>query len=191
MYDENMIEKKKESHYVFDGKVLHVYCDDIVLPDGKPATREYARHIGAVAVVPLTDEGEVICVRQFRYAMGRVMLEIPAGKLDSYTEDYREATLRELREETGAACRQLQFIGDLVTSPALLDEVIHMYLARGLTFGETDPDDDEFLDVVKIPLDTLVDMVMDGRIKDSKTQAAILKTKMILDREEKTHETQL
>ena len=183
MYDERLIEKKKSERCVFDGKVLHVHCDEIELPDGNAATREYAKHIGAVAVVPLTDGGEVICVRQFRYAMGRVMLEIPAGKLDSYTEDYREAALRELREETGATCESLQFIGDLVTSPALLDEVIHVYLARGLSFGDTDPDDDEFLDVVRIPLETMVDMVMDGRIRDSKTQTAILKTKVILDRE--------
>ena len=182
MYDEKLIEKQRASKCVFDGKVLHVYCDDIELPDGNAATREYAKHIGAVAVVPLTDGGEVICVRQFRYALGRVVLEIPAGKLDSYTEDYREAALRELREETGATCERLDFIGDLVTTPALMDEVIHLYLARGLTFGETDLDDDEFLDVVRLPLDTLVDMVMDGRIKDAKTQAAILKTRVILER---------
>ncbi len=183
MYDERLIEKQSASRCVFDGKVLHVYCDEIKLPDGNTSTREYAKHIGAVAVVPLTDKGEVICVRQFRYAMGRVMLEIPAGKLDSYTEDYRKATLRELREETGAVCERLEYIGDLVTSPALLDEVIHLYLARGLSFGDTDPDDDEFLDVVRIPLDAMVEMVMDGRIRDAKTQAAILKTKMILEKE--------
>ena len=185
MYDDDLIERQRQSHCVFDGKVLHVHCDEIELPDGNTATREYAKHIGAVAVVPLTDEGEVICVRQFRYAMGRVMLEIPAGKLDSYMEDYREAALRELREETGAVCRRLDFIGDLVTSPALLDEVIHLYLARGLSFGDTDPDDDEFLDVVRIPLDTMVEMVMDGRIRDAKTQTAILKTKMLLDNKNK------
>lgn len=183
MYNEDLIEKKVDSKCIYDGKVLHVYCDDIALPDGTAATREYAKHIGAVAVVPLTDEGEVVCVRQFRYPLGRVILEIPAGKLDDYYEDYREAALRELREETGAECRRLDFIGDLVTTPALIDEVIHLYLARGLTLGETDFDDDEFLDVVKIPLDTLVDMIMDGRIKDSKTQTAILKTKIILERE--------
>lgn len=184
MYNERLIETKACGRCVFDGKVLRVYCDEIRLPDGNTSFREYAKHIGAVAVVPLTDEREVICVRQFRYALGRVVLEIPAGKLDSYTEDFRAATLRELREETGASCQRLEYIGDLVTSPALLDEVIHMYLARGLSFGETDPDDDEFLDVVKIPLDTLVEMVMDGRIKDAKTQTAILKTKRILDGED-------
>ena len=181
MFDERLIETKKSGACVFDGKVLHVCCDEVTLPDGNTSTREYAKHVGAVAVVPLTDEGEVICVRQFRYAMGRVMLEIPAGKLDYLTEDFQKAALRELREETGAVCESLTYIGDLVTSPALLDEVIHLYLARGLSFGDTDPDDDEFLDVVRIPLDTMVEMIMDGRIKDSKTQTAILKTKMIVD----------
>ena len=179
----NFEEKQVASELIFDGKVLHLYKDDIELPDGRGAFREYVRHIGAVCVVPVTDEGEVICVRQFRYPLGRVILEIPAGKLDSYTEDFQEAALRELREETGATCERLDFIGDLITTPALMDEVIHLYLARGLSFGETDFDEDEFLDVVRMPLDTLVDMVMDGRIKDSKTQAAILKTKMILDKE--------
>lgn len=183
MQNEKLIEKQRDSKCVFDGRVLHVYCDGVDLPNGHTSTREYIRHIGAVAVVPLTDEGEVICVRQFRYPFGRVILEIPAGKLDSYTEDFREAALRELREETGATCERLDFIGDLITTPALMDEVIHLYLARGLSFGETDFDEDEFLDVARIPLDTLVDMIMDGRIKDSKTQAAILKTKVILDRE--------
>ena len=183
MFDEELIEKQKSSECIYDGKVLHVYRDEVELPGGNSSTREYAKHIGAVAVVPLTDEGEVVCVRQYRYAHRKVLLEIPAGKLDSYLEDYREAALRELREETGATCQRLDFIGDIITTPALIDEVIHMYLARGLSFGETDFDDDEFIDVVKIPLDTMVDMVMDGRIKDSKTQAAILKTKLILDRE--------
>jgi len=183
MYDENLIEKKKSSECIYDGKVLHVYRDEVELPGGGSSTREYCKHIGAVAVVPLTDEGEVVCVRQYRYAHHKVLLEIPAGKLDSYLEDYREAALRELKEETGATCQRLDFIGDIITTPALIDEVIHMYLARGLSFGETDFDDDEFIDIVKIPLDTLVDMIMNGQIKDSKTQAAILKTKLILDRE--------
>ena len=183
MRNEELIEKQISSECIYDGKVLHVYRDEIQLPDGTAATREYAKHIGAVAVVPLTDEGEVVCVRQYRYAHGKVFLEIPAGKLDDYYEDYREAALRELREETGATCQSLSFIGDIVTTPALIDEVIHMYLARGLTFGSTDFDEDEFLDIVRVPLDTLVEMIMDGRIKDAKTQAAILKTKLILDKE--------
>lgn len=183
MQNEHLFEGTVSSQSIYDGRVLHVFCDTVSLPDGNTSTREYAKHKGAVAVVPLTDEGEVICVRQYRYAHRKVLLEIPAGKLDSFDEDYLEAAKRELREETGATCENLQFIGDLISTPALIDEVIHMYLARGLQFGETDPDDDEFLDVVRIPLETLVKMVMNGEIKDSKTQTAILKTHLILEAE--------
>lgn len=183
MQNEHLIERTVDSQSIYDGKVLHVFCDTVSLPDGNLSKREYAKHKGAVAVVPLTDEGEVICVRQYRYAHRKVLLEIPAGKLDTYDEDFIAAATRELREETGATCERLEFIGDLISTPALIDEVIHMYLARGLQFGETDPDEDEFLDVVRIPLDTLVKMVMNGEIKDSKTQTAILKTHFILENE--------
>ena len=183
MQNEHLIERTVDSQSIYDGKVLHVFCDTVSLPDGNLSKREYAKHKGAVAVVPLTDEGEVICVRQYRYAHRKVLLEIPAGKLDTYDEDFIAAATRELREETGATCERLEFIGDLISTPALIDEVIHMYLARGLQFGETDPDEDEFLDVVRIPLDTLVRMVMNGEIKDSKTQTAILKTHLILEGE--------
>ncbi len=183
MQNEHLIERTVDSQSIYDGKVLHVFCDTVLLPDGNLSKREYAKHKGAVAVVPLTDEGEVICVRQYRYAHRKVLLEIPAGKLDTYDEDFIAAATRELREETGATCERLEFIGDLISTPALIDEVIHMYLARGLQFGETDPDEDEFLDVVKIPLDELVRMVMNGEIKDSKTQTAILKTHLILEGE--------
>ena len=171
----NFEEKTKSENLIYKGNILDVYCDDIYLPDGKEATREYMKHLGAVCIVPLTDEGEVICVKQYRYAHKRIVLEIPAGKLDSAEEDRREAALRELREETGALCDKLTFIGDLIPSPAILTERISMYLAEGLTFTDTDPDDDEFLEIVRIPLDTLVEMIMDGEIADAKTQSAILK----------------
>ena len=94
-------ETMASSELIFDGKVLHLYRDDINLPDGGKSMREYCKHNGAVCVVPLTDEGEVVCIRQYRYALGRVTLEIPAGKFDFIGEDHREAALRELREETG------------------------------------------------------------------------------------------
>lgn len=168
-------EVTKKENLIFDGKVLHVYCDDIIRPDGKEATREYAKHLGAVCVVPLTDKDEVICVKQFRYAHHRTFLEIPAGKLDYAGEDRKEAALRELREETGAICEKLTHLGDLVPSPAILTEVISMYLAEGLTFTETEFDDGEFIEIVKIPLSELVEMIMRGEIADAKTQTAILK----------------
>ena len=168
-------EKQKSSQLIFDGKVLHLYRDEIFLPNGREAFREFCRHIGAVCVVPVTDEGEVICVRQYRYAIGQSIIEIPAGKLDSREEDPREAALRELREETGAICKSLTYMGKYYSSPAILDECIHMYLAEGLTFGETDPDEDEFLELLKIPVDDLTHMIMRGEIVDGKTQAAVMR----------------
>lgn len=171
----DLTEKTLSENLIFDGKVLHVYCDEILRPDGKTSKREYAKHIGAVCVVPLTAEGEVICVKQYRYAAGRAFIEIPAGKLDYASEDREEAALRELREETGALCEELVHLGDLFTSPALLSERISMYLAEGLTFTDTEFDDGEFIEILRIPLRELVDMIMRGEIEDAKTQAAVLK----------------
>lgn len=170
------------SELIFDGKVMRVFVDRIALPNGKESFREYTRHVGAVAVLPLTDEGEVICVRQYRYAHGKVLTEIPAGKLDSPDEDHVEAALRELREETGAVCQTLTPLGLYRATVAILDEKIDLYLAEGLTFGETDPDEDEFLEIVRIPLSAMVEMVMSGEITDGKTQVAVLKTAEILRR---------
>jgi ADP-ribose pyrophosphatase len=169
-------EKFVSSERIFDGHIISLSVDTVTLPNGAQATREVVHHPGAVCVVPLTDEGEVICVRQFRYPFSRVTVEIPAGKLDSKDEDPREAALRELREETGAVCESLEFIGELYSSPAILSETIHMYLATGLSFGECDPDDDEFLAVTRIPLHELVEKIISGEICDAKTQAAVLKT---------------
>ncbi len=175
-------ERCVSSKLIYDGKVVHLFVDDVALPDGTQSVREYVRHIGAVAVLPLTDTGDVICVRQYRYAHGCIMTEIPAGKLDSKTEDHVQAALRELREETGARCRNLTYLGLYRSTPAILDEKIDLYLAENLTFGEQKLDDDEFLDVVRIPLSTLVNQVLAGEITDGKTQVAILKTNEILRR---------
>ncbi len=176
-------ETQADSELIFDGRVLHVYKDRINLPNGGTGMREYCKHNGAVAVVPLTDDGCVVCVRQYRYALGRVTLEIPAGKFDFIGEDHESAALRELREETGYTTDRLTPIGNLSTSPALLTEIIYMYLAEHMTPGETDPDDDEFLELVEIPLDELVDMILRGEIEDSKTQAAVLKVWAMKQRE--------
>lgn len=178
-------EKKLSSKSIFDGNIISLTVDTVSLPNGCEATREVVRHPGAVCVVPVTEDGEVICVRQYRYPFSRVTLEIPAGKLDSPTEDHREAALRELSEETGATCERLEFIGELHTSPAILDEVIYMYMASGLDFGEQHPDDDEFLSVARVPMEKAVEMILSGEIKDAKTQAAILKTYLITKGENK------
>ena len=181
--DQHLIETCAASKSVFEGKILHVYVDDINLPNGGKGFREYIKHIGAVAVLPLTDDGKVICVRQYRYAVGEVTTEIPAGKLDSPDENPVKAAMRELREETGAVCKELTYLGTYLASPAILDEKINLYLARGLDFGETDPDDDEFIDVEQIPLAEMVERVMRGEILDGKTQLAVLKVNELLRRE--------
>ena len=174
MKDENLIEKKVSSENVFDGVLLHVYKDKIELPNGNEAVREYIKHQGAVCVVPVTDEMEVVAVKQYRYPIGRVTIEIPAGKLDA-GEDILDAAKRELSEETGVESADIEYIGGLYPSVAYTDEIIHMYVAKNLVYGEAHTDDDEFLNVVKIPLKEFVQMVMDGQIQDSKTMAAILK----------------
>lgn len=168
------------SRLIFDGRVVHLYVDRVRLPDGREAEREYMRHIGAVCVLPLDRDGIVHCVRQYRYPHGEVLLEIPAGKLDSKTEDHASAALRELQEETGYRCGRLTFLGNIYTSPAILDEVIGLYLAEDLTPGETHFDEDEFLAPVAVPLEELADRVMRGEIPDAKTQLAVMRVRELL-----------
>ena len=179
MKDENLTEKKVSSEYVFDGKLLHVYNDVVSLPNGSTSTREYIKHQGAVAVVPVTDENEIIVVRQYRYPIERVTIEIPAGKLD-IGEKPLAAAKRELSEETGVECADITYIGGLYPSVAYTDEIIHMYMAKNLVYGDAHTDEDEFLDVEKIHIDKFVEMIMNGEIMDSKTQAAVLKVANIL-----------
>lgn len=169
-----LFEKKISSRQIFDGKIVKLFVDEVELPDGQHATREIVRHPGAVCVVPLTDEGEVVMVRQFRYPFGEVLLEIPAGKLEP-GEDPLEAVKRELEEESGAVANKIEHLGEIYTTVAIFDEKIQLYIATELNFINAHPDEDEFLEVEKIPLKKLVEMVMRGEIKDAKTQIAILK----------------
>lgn len=175
-YDLNSLkETQLSSREVYKGVLLHAFSDEVMLPDGKTSVREVIRHPGAVCIVPLTENNEVITVSQYRYPHGKVLLEIPAGKLDSKDEDPLEAAKRELREETGAIASSMTELGLLYTTPAFVDEVIHMYLAQGLTFGAQELDDDENLEVNRIPLDTFADMILKGEVPDAKTQAAIMR----------------
>lgn len=176
----NLQETTTNSQEIFDGVVVHLYKDTVELPNGKPATREVIRHVGAVAVVPITEDGKVIMERQFRYPLNRVVTEIPAGKLDSFTEDRLSAAKRELEEETGYTAKEWTLLGDYYPTPAYCDERITMYLARGLELGTRHLDEDEFLNFEAVPLSQLVEDVMNGKITDGKTQVAILKVARIL-----------
>lgn len=170
-----LTEEKIDRKDIYKGRVLHLVCDRVKLPNGEIATREFCLHVGAVCIIPILPDGRVIMERQFRYPHGRVFFEIPAGKLDSPDEDIRLAAERELREETGAIAGKMTYLGAIDTSPALLNEKIHLFLAEELKFTERELDDDEFLDVEYAPLSELYRMVMNAEIADAKTQIAVLK----------------
>ena len=176
----NLDEKCKKENVIFEGRIITLKSDDVILPDGKEANREYVTHKGGVCVLPLDKDENIIFVKQFRYPYGKVLLEIPAGKRDSLTEEPIMCGMRELKEETGAVCKELVPLGQFYPTPGYTNEVIYMYLAKDLEFGEASPDDDEFLILEKIPLEKAKDMVMSGEIKDGKTQVAILKTYYLL-----------
>lgn len=173
----NLEEKQISRKEIFSGVALHVVKDEILLPNGERSVREISLHNGASAIIPILPDGRVIMERQYRYAHSRVMLEIPAGKLDTPDEDPLEAAKRELREETGAIAEKISFLGKIISAPALLNEVIYLYMAEDISFGERKLDDGEFLDLELIHLDKLYEMVMNGEIADAKTQIAILKVK--------------
>ena len=164
-----------ESEKIYEGKILDFYRDTVRLPNGHTAPRELVRHNGAVAIVPLLDDGRVIVEKQFRYPHDEVIVEIPAGKLDGPNEIPEEAARRELREETGIEAKELIPLGPFYPTAAYSTETIWMYLAKGLTFGEQKLDDDEFLNVETMPLQDLVKDILDGKVPDGKTQAAILR----------------
>lgn len=177
---DNLAEKTIASEEVFDGRILHLFNDRVELPNGHESTREVIRHVGAVAVVPVTDDGKVVIERQFRYPLGAVITEIPAGKLDGPDEDRLEAAKRELREETGITADKWIDMGEYYPAAAYCDEKLNIYLASGLHNSEQELDDDEFLNIEMVPLEELVNDVMEGRITDGKTQVGIMKAARML-----------
>lgn len=181
MSEMDLKERQTGSELVFDGKILHLYHDSVALPNGDTASRELVRHVGAVCVLPITDDGYAVMERQYRYPVDRVLLEIPAGKLDSKQENHESAARRELEEETGYQADEFISLGKMLPTCAYDEEVIHMYLARGLHKTHQHLDEDEFLDVEPIPFQKLVDMVLANEIEDGKTQIMILKLKLLKD----------
>lgn len=176
----DLTEKTVDSEICYQGVIVTVRMDRAQLPNGRVARREVVEHPGGVAILPLDEGGNVLTVRQYRYPFGQVLLEVPAGKMEP-GEDPRQCALRELQEEVGAVPRELVDLGELYLSPGFCDEVLHLYLARGLELGASHPDEDEFLELVRIPLEELARQVMSGQVKDAKTVAAVLKTKVLLN----------
>lgn len=175
----DLAERTVESKTIFEGKIVKLTVDQARLPDGGMAVREVVYHPGGVAILPLDEKNQVTLVRQYRYPIGRELLELPAGKLDA-DEEHRPAAVRELSEETGLEAKELTYLGCLLASPGFCNESLHMYLARGLTQREQHLDQDEFLNVVIMPFDELARQVMDGTITDAKTVATVLKVKVLL-----------
>lgn len=164
---------------VFTGKLVKLRVDTVRLPDGREATREIVVHRGAVTAVPIVDTNKIIMVRQYRQAAGETLLEIPAGTLDPGEEPYKCA-VRELKEEIGYSPRKLTLMFRSYLAPGYSSEVLHTFLAEDLTRADARPDEDEFLEVVQIPLDEALDMIHSGDIKDAKTICGITMAERIL-----------
>ena len=159
----DLTEKCLESREIYKGRILRLRVDTVALPNGKTSLREIVEHPGGVGILALDENG----------------CEIPAGKREPGEEPFTTAR-RELKEEVGATAADWQPLGQIIASPGCYDEVLHLYLARGLTFGDTHPDEDEFLAVRRIPFDELVHQCLSGQIQDGKTVAAVLKVKLLL-----------
>ena len=173
-------EQTLDSRLIFDGKVIRVTLDTVRLENGDTSMREVVHHHGGACIMPVTDQGEVYLVRQFRYALGEEMWELPAGKLEA-GEDPFEAAKRELTEECGVYADEYISLGQIYPTVGYDTEIIYIWAARGLHPAAMHLDADEFLTPERIPLAQAYEMVLSGEIKDAKTVAGILKFKALLD----------
>lgn len=167
-------EKTLSSEEIFSGKVINVVRDTVLLENGASSVREVVRHRGAAAIMAVDEAGRGFFVRQFRYAVGQALLEVPAGKIDE-GETPLCCAKRELSEECGVAAEKWTELGPFVSSPGFCDEVIWLFLAENLSAAKQSLDDDEFLDVIKIPLSEAKELVLKNAVPDGKTQALVLK----------------
>lgn len=172
---EKLVEKTISSEKVFSGRLLHVYFDEVRLPDGNTSTREWIKHPGASAVVPVFENGDIMMVKQFRYPMKQIFYEVPAGKID-LDEVAGDTARRELREEAGLVCRRHQYIGHFYPGIGYSDEIIHVYAAWDIETFEQQSDTDEFVINARLPFTKAVDMVHKGEISDGKTVISILRS---------------
>ncbi|MCR5207457.1 MAG: HAD hydrolase-like protein [Eubacterium sp.] len=173
---EGFYEQTEAVNVIFDGRILTVHNDDVTLCDGTETTRECVDHPGGVAVIGITDENDILLVRQFRYPYKETIYEIPAGKVEK-GEDPFETGKREFREECGAIAENYFSLGEIYPSPGYTNEIIRLYGATGITFENPEPDADEFLTVKRMKLGEIVEKIMSGEIKDAKTVAAVFKLK--------------
>ena len=180
MDDSRLREIPFHKETIYEGSILHVEKWQVTCPNGHSAPREIVVHKGAAAVVPVYEDGTTLLVRQHRVSVDRMTLEIPAGKLDSASEDPLDCAVRELAEETGLRAGRMTLLTSILTTPGFCTEQIAIYLAEGLTQGETHPDEDEFLGLVRIPLDEAVAMVLRGELRDSKTICGLMMAREIL-----------
>lgn len=180
MNDAQLREIPFSSETIFNGQILRVERWQVTCPSGSSAPREIVLHRGAAAVVPVYEDGTTLLVRQHRVAVDRVTLEIPAGKLDSAQEDPMECAVRELREETGLTAKVMTPLTSVLTTPGFCSEKIAIYLAQELTQGETAPDEDEFLALVRMPLDEACERIMRGEIRDGKTICGLLMAREVI-----------
>ena len=171
---EDLVEKTCSSENIFDGTLLHVRRDIVRLPNGKRAVREWIHHPGAAAVLPVLLNGNVILVRQYRYPIEKVTLEIPAGKLDAAGEDPLRCARRELSEETGYTAEHYEKLTTIATTVGFSNEYIHLYLAQNLSAGSQHTDEDEFVHVIQMPLTQALELIKTGEIMDSKTIISLM-----------------
>ena len=177
----DLTEKKLSGREVYHGRIVNIHMDEVSLPNGGTSLREVVEHPGGVVILPLDEHMRVVTVTQYRYAMGREMTELPAGKLEpGEKSDPAAAALRELHEEIGAVPGSFVPLGVLHSSPGIFTETLYLYLARDLKFDAPDPDPDEFLKIERVPFNLLVQRIMAGEITDAKTVAAVLKAKVRL-----------
>lgn len=175
------MERTISSKEIFKGVLLHVLKDEVELENGVHSTREFVLHPGAVAVVPITDDGKVVLVEQYRYPIKQKLLEIPAGKFDKPGEDALECAKRELEEETGYTASEYVYLGYIHTTPGFSNEVIHIYLARKLEKGRMSPDEDEILKVHVEDFQEVLKKCISGEITDAKTLAGIFRAYFYLE----------
>ena len=173
-------EKTVKKNYIYHGRIINVRNDDAELPNGKPCRREVVEHPGGVAIVGLTEDNEILLVRQFRYPYKETIYEIPAGKLEK-GEDIKAAGIREFSEECGATAEIFEPFGEVYPSPGYCGEIIRLFYAKNITFGQQHLDEDEFLDVIKMPIKEVVSKIMSGEIKDAKTIAGVFKIKELMN----------